>query len=173
MHQHFALEAPMSASTRITRCCCALTALLAALLLCACPKKEWNYTPPPPPPPPPAKPFDVQFSPTHLDPNGAPRDVNWFPQLSGTVPNPDSCNDGQPYTAPDCTQDTIFKDKPDILHQAFCFFGKVTSGSPYQSFFGHSDWMVAQYNGSMGWFNFGADDDYDLFLIPGKDDLPP
>jgi hypothetical protein len=146
----------MSASTRT----CALAPLLATLLLCACPKKEWHYAPPPAPAP--AKDFDAQFDSAHLDPNGAARDVDWRTH----IPNPDSCNSGQPYT-PACTQNAIFQDQPDLRHQAFCFIGKLTSPSPYQSFFGHADWMVAQYNGSIGWFNFGDDFDYDLFLIPG------
>jgi len=150
----------MSVSTT-TRSSVALVALLATLLLCACPKKEWHYAPPPAPAP--TKDFDAQFGATTLDPNGSARDVDWHTH----IPNPDSCNNGQPYT-PACTQNPIFQDQPDLRHQAFCFIGKLTSPSPYQSFFGHADWMVAQYNGSIGWFNFGDDFDYDLFLIPGS-----
>ncbi len=150
----------------------ALAVAFATLILCACPKQEWHYAPPSPPPPAPTKDFDAQFDSAHLDPNGAPRNVDWHPQLAGRIPNPDACNDGQPYTRA-CTQDTIFQDPPDILHEAFCFIGKAASGSPIQPFFGHSDWMVAQFNGSVGWFNFGLDDDYGLLLIPGKDNLPP
>jgi hypothetical protein len=144
--------------------------LFAALFLCACPKKEWRYAPPPAPAP--TEDFDAQFDRTHLDPNGAARNIDWHPQLSGRIPNPDTCNDGQPYT-PACTQNKPFQDQPDGINQAFCFIGKAASGSPIQPFFGHADWMVAQFNGTIGWFNFGDDFDYDLFLIPATDQLPP
>jgi len=148
----------------------ALVTLLATLFLCACPKKEWHYAAPPAPAP--AKDFDAQFDATHLDPNGAAQNVDWHPQLAGHLPNPDACNHGQPYTSA-CTQNQIFRDQPDGIHQAFCFIGKATSGSPYQSFFGHADWMVAQFNGTIGWFNFGDDFDYDLFLLPGNISATP
>lgn len=147
-----------------------LPLLLSIVILSACAKHPWHYTPPPGPTTPSQK-FDAHYDTTHLDPNTAPRNVDWFPQTQGLVPNPDQCNHGQPYSS-GCTQDTIFKDKPDLRHDPFCFIGKITSGSPYQSFFGHADWMVAQYNGSIGWFNYGADFDYDLFLVPGADNLP-
>jgi hypothetical protein len=148
----------------------ALALAFATLVLSACPKQEWHYAPPPAPAP--ARNFDAQFDATHLDPNGAARNVDWHPQLSGHLPDPDACNSGQPYSSA-CTQDPIFQDQPDIAHEAFCFIGKATSGSPIKPFFGHSDWMVAQFNGSVGWFNYGDDWDYGLFLIPGSDNLPP
>jgi len=138
--------------------------LIAVAFLCGCPKKQWSYTPPPAPAP--SKDFDARFDLSHLDPNGAPRNVNWQPQLQGRIPNPDSCNDGQPYSAP-CTQDKPFQDQPDGLREAFCFIGKAVSGSPIQPFYGHADWMVAQFDGSIGWFNFGDDFDYGLLLVPG------
>ncbi len=150
----------MSASTRTARFSTTIAGLLFTLFLCACPRKEWTYTPPPAPAP--AKPFDAQFDSANLDPNGAPRSVDWHTH----IPNPDTCNTGQPYTSA-CTQNQIFRDQPDGIHEAFCFIGKATSPSPFQKFFGHADWMVAQFNGSIGWFNFGLDEDYDLFLIPG------
>jgi len=160
----------MFASLFSTRFFSTTALLLGALVLCACPKKEWHYAPPPAPAP--SETFDAQFDAAHLDPNGAARNVDWHPQLSGHLPNPDTCNNGQPYT-PACTQNKPFQDQPDGINEAFCFIGKATSGSPIQSFFGHADWMVAQFNGSIGWFNFGADFDYDLFLIPATDNLPP
>lgn len=137
---------------------------LAVMCLCGCPKKQWSYTPPPAPAP--SKGFDVHFDPSQLDPNGAPRNVDWEAQLHGGPPNPDTCNDGQPYSSA-CTQDKPCMDQPDARHEAFCFIGKVTSGSPIQSFFGHADWMVVQYDGSIGWFNFGYDFDYNLLIVPG------
>ncbi len=139
-------------------------------LLCGCPKKQWHYAPPQAPPP--SKDFDAAWDATHLDPNGAAFNVDWAPQRQGRVPNPDACNDGQPYS-PACTQNTPFQDQPDGIHEAFCFLGKAFSPSPLQPFFGHADWMVAQYTGAIGWFNYGADSDYDLFLVPGADNLPP
>ena len=154
-------------SARTTR---TITVLLAALMLCGCAKKQWHYSPPPAPTP--AQDFDAQFDATHLDPNGAARNVDWHPQLAGHLPNPDACNTGQPYT-PQCTQNKPFQDQPDGLKEAFCFIGKAVSGSPIQPFYGHADWMVAQFNGTVGWFNFGDDADYDLFLIPATDQLPP
>jgi hypothetical protein len=159
----------MSAARVSTRFFSATAVSLAAIFLCACPKKEWHYAPPPAPAP--SEDFDAQFDATHLDPNGAARNVDWHPQLSGHLPNPDTCNNGQPY-APACTQNKPFQDQPDGLNEAFCFIGKAAS-PPYQPFFGHADWMVAQFNGSIGWFNFGTDEDYDLFLIPATDTLPP
>ena len=140
----------------------------ATLFLSACPKKQWHYIPPSPPTG--AKDFDTHFDPAQLDPNGAPRNIDWAPQLQGRIPNPDNCNNGQPYSKA-CTQNDPFQDQPSGLHEAFCFLGKAFS-PPYQSFFGHADWMVSQFNGSIGWFNFGDDWDYDLFLIPGNDHLP-
>ena len=137
---------------------------IAAMFLCGCAKKQWTYTPLPAPAP--SKDFDVHFDPDHLDPNGTPRNVDWRPQIQGRIPNPDSCNDGQPYS-PACTQDKPFQDQPDLGHEAFCFLGKAISGSPIQPFFGHADWMVAQYDGSIGWFNFADDFDYNLLLVPG------
>jgi len=143
---------------------------LAAFLLCGCPKQEWHYTPPPAPAP--SKDFDVHIEATQLDPNGVPRNLDWQSQLQGHLPSPDNCNDGQPYSSA-CTQDKPFQDQPSGIHEAFCFIGKAASGSPIQPFYGHADWMVAQFNGSIGWYNFGDDWDYDLFLIPGSDHLPP
>lgn len=143
--------------------------VLATVFLCACAKKQWHYVPPPAPAP--SKDFDTHFDATQLDPNGAARNVDWQPQLQGRIPNPDTCNDGQPYSSA-CTQNKPFQDQPDLRHEAFCFIGKAVSGSPIQPFFGHADWMVAQYDGAIGWFNFGDDFDYDLFLVPGKDRLP-
>lgn len=145
-------------------------AVLTVLPFLACAKKQWRYTPPSAPAP--SKDFDAHFDSAQLDPNGAARNVDWQPQLLGRIPNPDTCNDGQPYSSA-CTQNKPFQDQPDGLHEAFCFIGKLTSGSPYQSFFGHADWMVSQFNGAIGWYNFGDDWDYDLFLIPGSDHLPP
>ena len=150
----------------------AVAVLAITVLLAACPKKEWQYNQPAPPAAAPSKAFDAQFDSAHLDANGSPRNIDWHPQLSGTIPNPDACNDGQPYS-PDCTEDTIFKDQPDGVNEAFCFVGKVASGSPIQPFFGHADWMISQFNGSIAWFNFGDDWDYGLMLIPGSDNLPP
>jgi len=143
---------------------------LAAFFLSACPKKEWRYTPPPAPAP--SKDFDAHFDATQLDPNGAARNIDWQPQLSGQIPNPDTCNDGQPYSSA-CTQGTPFLDQPDGVNEAFCFIGKLASASPVQPFYGHADWMVSQFNGSIGWFNFGDDWDYGLMLIPASDHLPP
>jgi hypothetical protein len=138
--------------------------VLSTLLLSGCPKKQWSYTPPPAPAP--SKDFDIHFDATQLDPNGSPRNVDWQPQLQGRIPDPNACNSGQPYS-PACTQDKPFQDQPDGLHEAFCFLGKAFSGGEVQPFFGHADWTVAQYNGSIGWFNFGDDWDYDLLLVPG------
>ena len=152
--------------TSIARHLATLCAVLAAVVfLCGCPKKQWSYTPPPAPAP--SKDFDAHFDPAHPDPNGAPRNVDWRPQIQGRIPNPDSCNDGQPYSTA-CTQDKPFQDQPDGLREAFCFIGKAVSGSPIQPFYGHADWMVAQFDGSIGWFNFGDDFDYDLLLVPGS-----
>jgi hypothetical protein len=136
---------------------------ITVMFLCGCPKRQWTYAPPPAPPP--SKDFDVHFDPNQLDPNGAPRNVDWQPQVQGRIPNPDTCNDGQPYS-PFCTQDNPFQDQPDAIHEAFCFVGKVISGTPIQPFFGHADWMVAQYNGSLGWLNLADDFDYNLVLVP-------
>lgn len=144
--------------------------VLAALLLSACPKREWQYAPPPAPAP--SKDFDAHFDPAKLDPNGAARNVDWQSQHSGRIPNPDACNEGQPYSAT-CTQDKPFLDQPDGVNEAFCFIGKLASGSPLQPFYGHADWMLSQFNGSVGWFNFGDDWDYGLMLIPASDLLPP
>jgi hypothetical protein len=138
--------------------------VLATLCLCGCPKREWHYAPPPPPAAS-SKDFDAQWDGHKLDPNGAATNVDWTPQLQGRIPNPDSCNGGQPYT-PACTQNLPFQDQPDGLHEAFCFIGKAATGT-LKPFFGHADWMVAQYDGSIGWFNFGDDWDYDLLLVPG------
>lgn len=144
---------------------------IAMTLLCGCPKKEWSYAPPPAPAP--SKDFDVRFDRGRLDPNGAPRNVTWQSQVQGRIPNPDSCNGGQPYSSA-CTQDKPLQDQPDGLHEAFCFVGKAISGisgSPIQPFFGHADWIVAQYDGSIGWLNFADDFDYNLLLVP--DNPPP
>jgi hypothetical protein len=166
----------MSSSTRAPqtktltrRIVSAMSLFLAALILSGCPKKEWHYTPPPAPTP--TETFDVQFDAAHLDPNGAARNVDWHPQLSGQIPDPDACNKDQPYT-PACTQNKPFLDQPDGIDEAFCFIGKETA-PPYEPFFGHADWMPAQFNGSIGWFNFGLDDDYDLMIVPASDNLPP
>lgn len=144
---------------------CAL--FIAMLSLCGCGRKQWTYTPPSAPLP--NKDFDVRFD-SMLDPNGAARNVDWAPQRDGRIPDPDACNNGQPYT-PECTQNNPFRDQPNIGHEAFCVIGKAISGSPFEPFFGHADWMLAQYDGSIGWLNFGDDFDYDLLLVPGA--LPP
>jgi len=161
------MSAPLHPSVRLAL---AHLGILCTLTLCSCAKKQWHYVPPSAPAP--SKDFDAHFDATQLDPNGAPRNIDWQPQLQGHIPNPDECNSGQPYSSA-CTQNKPFQDQPDGLHEAFCFIGKVASGSPYQSFFGHADWMVSQFNGTVGWFNFGDDWDYDLFLIPASDHLPP
>ena len=137
-----------------------LIIFIAAILLCGCPRKQWTYAPPPAPPPP-SKDFDVHFGADHPDPNGAARNVDWQPQAQGNVPNPDSCNDGQPYTSP-CTQNGPFLDQPDGVHQAFCFLGKVFSGSPPQPFFGHADWTVAQYDGANQTWPFTCRQSFDM-----------
>lgn len=126
----------------------------------------------PPPAPTPDKDFDAQVDATHLDPNGVPLNLDWHPQLAGIVPSPDACNDGQPYTA-QCTQNQPFEDQPSGFNAGICALGKVFSGHPIQPFFGHSDWMVTQQTGAIGWFNFGADFDYGLMLAPNTDSLPP
>jgi len=148
----------------------AVLVLCFTLLFSACPKKQWQYTPPPAPSP--GKDFDAHYDATQLDPNGAARNIDWQPQLSGRIPNPDACNDGQPYSSA-CTRNNPFLDQPDGLNEAFCFVGKLASGSPVQPFYGHADWMLSQFNGSIGWFNFGDDWDYGLMLIPASDHLPP
>jgi hypothetical protein len=153
-----------------TRFPSAVAVLFVTLLLCACPKKQWHYVPPPAPTP--RLDFDAQFDATHLDPNGAALNIDWHPQRSGRLPNPDNCNNGQPYS-PACTHNKPFQDQPDGINEAFCFIGKAASGSPIQPFYGHADWMPAQFHGTIGWFNFGDDWDYDLFLIPATDTLPP
>jgi hypothetical protein len=138
--------------------------LLGTVLLCGCPgKKQWTYAPPSAPAP--SKDFDVSFDAAHPDPNGAARNVDWAPQLQGRIPNPDDCNSGQPYSS-SCTQNAPFQDEPSAGHQAFCWIGKRSSGSQ-ASFFGHADWMIAQYDGSIGWFNLGDDFDYGLMMVPG------
>ena len=153
-----------------TRVASASTVFFAMLFLVACPRKEWQYKPPAAPPP--SKDFDAHYDPTQLDANGAPRNIDWQPQLAGRIPNPDNCNDGQPYSSA-CTEDNPFLDQPDGLDEAFCFIGKVASGSPVQPFYGHADWLLSQFNGSIGWFNFAEDWDYGLMLIPASDHLPP
>lgn len=152
-----------------TRLVAASTIFLAMLFLVACPKREWQYNPPPVPAP--SRDFDAHFDATQLDANGSARNIDWQPQLSARIPNPDTCNDGQPYSSA-CTQDNPFLDQPDGINEAFCFIGKVASGSPIQPFYGHADWMLSQFNGSIGWFNFGDDWDYGLMLIPATDHLP-
>jgi hypothetical protein len=144
--------------------------LFLATVLSGCAKKQWHYAPPPAPTP--DKDFDAQVDATHLDPNGAPLNLDWHPQLAGIVPSPDACNDGQPYTA-QCTQNQPFEDQPSGFNAGICALGKVVSGHPIQPFFGHSDWVVAQQTGAIGWFNFGADFDYGLMLAPNTDTLPP
>jgi hypothetical protein len=144
---------------------------IAVVFLIGCPKKQWSYTPPPPAPTP-TKEFDVVFDRKDLDPNGAPRNVDWAPQTQGRIPNPDACNNGQPYSSA-CTQNKPFPDQPDLAHEAFCFLGKITSGSPPQLFFGHADWTVAQYSGSIGWLNFATDSDHNLVLVPDPVRVPP
>ena len=69
----------------------------AILVLCACPRHQWHYTAPAAPTP--SQNFDAHYDTAHPDPNGAPRNVDWFPQLQGHVPNPDQCNDGQPFSS--------------------------------------------------------------------------
>ena len=136
----------------------AILILIALLFACGCGKHAWNYTLHTPPPPP-TENFDVSFDANDLDPNHAPRNVDWKPQLQGNLPDPDACPNKEPYGSA-CTKDVIFKDKPGIK-DFICFFG-----NPSGSFRGHADWLVAQYNGSVGWFNLGADSDYDLVLVP-------
>ena len=136
------------------------------MLLCGCGRKQWTFTRPSAPSP--NKEFDVHFD-SAVDPNGAARNVDWAPQLEGRIPDPDACNDSQPYTSA-CTQNKPFQDQPAVDHEAFCFIGKLLTLNP-EPFFGHADWMLAQYDGSIGWLNFGDDFDYDLLLVPGA--LPP
>lgn len=112
------------------------TVTLTALFLSGCPKQEWHYKPPAAPAP--SKDFDAHIDATQLDPNGAPRNIDWQAQLQGRLPNPDACNDGQPYSSA-CTQDKPFQDQPSGIYEAFCFIGKAVSGSPIQPFFGHAD----------------------------------
>jgi hypothetical protein len=150
--------------------CLLAATVLASLLLPACAKKQWHYTPPPAPAP--SKDFDAQFDAAHLDPNGAALNLDWHPQLAGRIPDPDACDQGQPYSSA-CTQNNPFQDQPNGFNAAICSLGKVFSGHPIQPFFGHADWMVAQQTGAIGWFNFGADFDYGLLLVPRTDSLPP
>ena len=70
-------------------------------------------------------------------------------------------------TTPPCTDDKPFLDPPNAFADGFCYIGKVFSGSP-MGFFGHADWMVAQYDGNISWMNFGDDSDFDLVLVPGN-----
>lgn len=139
------------------------TILLSTLLLTGCKHHQWTYSPPAAPTP--SKDFDVHYDANHQDPNGAPRNIDWEAQLQGRIPDPDACNDGQPYSSV-CTQNKLLMDSPDILKAGICVFGPLANGG-FKPFFGHADWTVAQYDGSVGWLNFNQfDRDYGLMLVP-------
>jgi len=131
-----------------------------------CTRKQWRYSPPAPPAL--GKDFNTHWDPKNVDPNGVPKSPDWAPQLQGNIPDPNKCDTGNPYNTP-CTDDKPFMDPPSALTDGFCFVGKVFSGSP-MGFYGHADWMVAQYDGNIGWLNFGDDSDYNLVLVPGAAD---
>jgi hypothetical protein len=147
----------------IVRAAC-INALCVVVVTSGCSKKQWRFSPPAPPAP--GKDFNTNWDPKNVDPNGAPRNPDWAPQLQGNIPDPNKCDGGNPYNSP-CTDDKPFLDPPNAFADGFCYIGKVFSGSP-MGFFGHADWMVAQYDGNIGWMNFGDDSDYDLVLVPGN-----
>jgi len=140
----------------------AITAVLV-VFTAACARRPWQYAPPAPPAL--GKDFDTHWDPKNVDPNGAPKSPDWAPQLQGTIPDPNKCGGGNPYNPP-CTDDKPFLDPPNVFTEGFCYIGKLLSGSPL-GFFGHADWMVAQYDGNIGWLNFADDTDYNLVLVPG------
>jgi len=140
--------------------CIAIVCAIAFTTGCA--RKQWQYSPPAAPSL--GKDFDAHWDPGKLDPNGAPKNPEWSPQLQGSIPDPNKCDGGNPYSSP-CTDDKPFMDPPSVFTDGFCLVGKLFSGSP-MGFYGHADWMVAQYDGNIGWLNFASDTDYNLLLVP-------
>ncbi len=102
------------------------------------------------------------------DPNGSPDVPLWAPQVQkpqNLPPTADSdCKKKniEPYQA-GCTDQSKFlvQDMGTGIAGLFCsLFGDPLSIN------GHENWTVASAQGKIGWFNFAADGDYNLFLLP-------
>jgi hypothetical protein len=123
------------------------------LLLAGC-RRPHAWTPAPPPSVAKAEDFDIVWQSSNS--SGSPRNPEWGSQKNeGTLP-PASCT-AHPYE--DCTKQRPVLDAPVFPTQSLCWLA-----APDKHFYGHADWTVAEYEGAIGWLNFGEDWDYDWVL---------
>jgi hypothetical protein len=103
-----------------------INALWVVVVTSGCSKKQWRFSPPAPPAL--GKDFNPNWDPKNVDPNGAPRNPDWAPQLQGNIPDPNKCDGGNPYNSPR-TDDKPFLDPPNAFADGFCYIGKVSAGA--------------------------------------------
>lgn len=111
---------------------------------------------------------DFDLSPASTDPNGAPDNPRWAPQVQQSTNLPPTTGsecikkNGQPYQST-CTDQSkyLVEDRGTGITGALCsLFGDSSSIN------GHANWTVASGQGAMGWLNFADDWDYNLLLLP-------
>ena len=110
---------------------------------------------------------DFDLSSPGGDPNGAPDNPRWAPQVRQSqnlppTPGSDCAKNGQPYEAI-CTDQSksVVEDQGTGIAGALCtLFGDPSSIN------GHADWAVASAQGTIGWLNLAEDWDYNLMLLP-------
>src|SRR5262249_11387655 len=111
------------------------------------------------------KAFNLQWK--NSDYNSLPGNPYWHTQASQPdnlpVPpgadKPPSCQ-GKPFES-GCTDNTgITTDRPVFPNSAIC---GLEFGS---NFHGHANWTPADYSGTLAWWNFATDWDYNLAVIP-------
>jgi hypothetical protein len=137
-----------------------------AFALLGCPKNPKTWTPQPPYGTT-AGTKDFDLSSPDRDPNGAPDNPRWAPQVQPSRNLPplsgsDCAKNSQPYQAT-CTDQSksLVEDQGTGITGALCtLFGDPSSLN------GHADWAVASAQGTIGWLNFAADWDYNLMLLP-------
>jgi hypothetical protein len=105
-----------------------------------CSKKQWRFSPPAPPAL--GKDFNTNWDPKNVDPNGAPRNPDWAPQLQGNIPDPNKCDGGNPYNSP-CTDDKPFLDPPNAFADGFCYIGKVSAGARWDFLDTPTGWWLS------------------------------
>jgi hypothetical protein len=139
------------------------------LALSGCPKHPNTWTPQPPYGST-AGTKDFDLSSPGSDPNGAPDNPRWAPQVQQSRNLPptsgsDCAKNGQPYEAT-CTDQSksVVEDRGTGITGALCtLFGDPSSIN------GHADWAVASAQGTIGWLNFADDWDYNLMLLPDQE----
>ena len=121
--------------------------------------------------------FDFDVVSSSLDPNGLPHNPLWtwqtLPENQGKIPNTSMCHNFStrestlgipnefmsPYFS-DCTDQTDLSevDLPIDINATICNYGTI----PYfgDTFAGHVNWFPITIEGSGGWGDHGADDDY-------------